>query len=65
MIYLAIVKHASLDRRDAQSGNPVKSGGRQLFTDAGVGDHAAVTNQNNALKAEPLFQLFESCDFQR
>ncbi len=46
------------DRRGAQGGDPVEPGSFEVRGDARLGNHAAVTNQDDMVEAEALFQLF-------
>ena len=51
--------HQLLDRRTAQGGDPVQPGCFDVLCEAGLGDHAAVTDQHDVIEAEALFQLLD------
>ena len=48
-----------LDRRGAQSGDPIEAGRPQRLLDPCAGQHAAVTHHHHTLQPEPLLQLVD------
>ena len=48
-----------LDRRPAQRGDPVQAGGSDVLADARLGDHTAIADQHDMLKAEALLELVD------
>jgi hypothetical protein len=46
-----------LDGRGAQGGNPVEPGRFEVLGDPRLGDHAAVTDQDDMVESEALLQL--------
>jgi hypothetical protein len=45
------------DRRGAQRRDPVEPGRREILPDAGLGDHAAIADQDDMVEAEALLQF--------
>jgi hypothetical protein len=47
------------DRWRPQRGDPVEPGGLENLLDPCLGDHAAITDQDDALQRKPLLKFFD------